>query len=509
MGTLRAWLLAALTGCGTDAGPERAEVDVDGPFWVARVHGAGPLSRPPSLDAPTPETPEGMDDPHAPPPYRVWVRGRHPGGLEPVLGWADDDGPRTALLIPPLDVPGCARVRAALHDALARRSTEARSVLAYELATCADPADQDLFAREDVADEAAIRWARFRSARAPTPDVLGRVPRFVEAYGVEDDVEGLLEVLCETDRPDLADGLWAVLAAAPDREGAQRAARACPNQTDARLAGAWADTCAEDWCPEPFDVLSDLDATADHPQATLPPLAARYPALRASVVDAAARCVLNPSRPYRAHCLSTLAELDWGRAAELSASRPPSAEPELAVQQKALRFDSPEALGRHLLDAGLPDGPPRAVDVAAPTRARTWLHGRGRVYAASDEGDDVWAAALAEHAAVMSGALPDARFEQLPALDGLDAEGALRGWIGDRRWHMRLPPDGSGVARVVALLNAMAAERRSRTRFVLMGTRPWAVTWGPEPALRSLIDEGLLTAAELDDHWPAPIDPSP
>lgn len=481
-------MIALLVACA----PLQAEPDgvftAEGLFVVARVLPAGPLPRPPALDAPTPTDPAALG---ALSEARVRVRARSdPAELERVLSWKDADVELFSRVLPALDVHVCHRLRA---------RTAGDIDFAWFLANCAAPEDERLFTGPDVSAEAAVRWSYAMGRHGAPPDVgLARATELVAELGADDDVRTLFGQLCETDRPDLAAALRATLDVSPDVEQRLRLAASCPHQTDPELAAAWAQACGDGSCDDRPDVLIDLDAAIEHPRIWVPSLIGRHPAHRGAILDAVERCALDVDHPFAAHCLASLADAMPARARRTAAIRAPSADPAIAGLQVALeRFPEVDDLREHLRDLRLIGPTPVAARPELEASALGTLGTHGRVVQL--DGDDPDAFAItAELIARATGALPGVRFEPVPPPDTPYGRGMLRAWDGDRRWQVVLSPASSGRA-IAGLLNALLIQRGSELRVAEAQSTPGAFLWGPGASLRSLHDDRLLPLVELQD----------
>jgi hypothetical protein len=222
----------------------------------------------------------------------------------------------------------------------------------HALALCGEPGHRERFRRSDTPPSAVLLWGTSMAYRAEA------IPGFVYDAAVRlapsdsgwGDLGELMDLTCETDRPDLAPQLRAILAASPPSTRDGLAAR-CPHQTDPEIARLFRRACGD--CEIPPDPLEDPDG-AVRSTWWLPGLFTRYPQYRSAFLEALARCAQDPDEPAAAPCLEALAEEDWATAAQVSANLAPSAERPMAeVQETLARFGSQADLKRHLHGIGL------------------------------------------------------------------------------------------------------------------------------------------------------------
>lgn len=364
------------------------------------------------------------------------------------------------------------------------------------LAFCGDPRHAGLLARADTPPHALVHWAealRDRGEPLPPAALEGAV-RVAADPDRWRELAPFLRGLCETDLPDLAPALHAILDATPPESRAAMASF-CPHQSDARLARAWRDACPAGACVQGPDVLADPDA-AVRSAMWLPGLFVRYPQHAKTFERALERCARDPQADRAPFCLEALAERDWAAAAGIAATRAPAAEPAMSeVQATLARFGSHDALVAHLVGLGMltPAMDARITWREPEASALTVLFNRDRVPSAGHYVPH----ALARTAIRVPG-LEHAVAQTLPPPDD-EEEGrwTLQLWVGTTRYQAMVPVWEDELESVAGFLNAVLEAEGLPTRLAQPSAETGNLVIGPGDALRSLAEDGLL---RLEDH---------
>lgn len=515
---LAAWLLGceALTGA-TAADPHLPALDED-PLGTLAV--AATKTPPPAWTTGELPAPEAVG-----PPEVDAVVGRLCAGADPALnerfearleaeaaaGWP---GPWTREVLDRCTAPGPALCRWVTDRVAEVPPDQPVPPGLFELwhvaGGCADPALWSWMPRDGgslygVVDFLAGQDTRWRPVRDP------RIPTLVGGLLTDTGLhrDRALQALGAFDHPDAARLLLDHLGTLPDDER-DAVGGWLYRQSDPEAVAVFDGVCARRpdlWgCLEGHEPMGRLDDVVAGANVDLSELLDRHPSYRGAVLDALTRCVDRGVRyddPRGLSCVRALVGAGEASraAAAMSAVHDDAVTPSWAARVAQWeRFPDPEALVAHLVSLGaLPAGftpvdprdpPVRVIDLLVAGERALPFEGRSNAALLRD----ALAAnpALADDVVVVRAAV---------AASGRDE---LLVWQDGVRFRV---PVASGIVdgpRVAATANTVAAKRGLDLRFLACDG---ALVWGPEAALRGLLDQELLAPLTPEPPEASVVDP--